>query len=226
MISIGDGGEVRPAQALLRLPFGPPQRVRTDDYVSTGQVSIERVVNGSPQLLSFSFHSVIDSNSDPHDQYEVTLEPIIAKVMAGFDAAVLLLGTSKSGKLDYLFGPGYADHCEVTAERGMLFLSVEDIFRRLSLYNRAPHSSSTDSLTDSKPTTENSRNVVRETATSQVALSAFVIIYEDIFDLLHPDFTLHDPRAQDSFWRMRQSSDGDPVVKNLTVAVRALLLLP
>jgi hypothetical protein len=222
---MGDSRKVLPTQAILRLPFDPQQRVRTDDYATTGQVSVERIVNGSPQLLSFSFHSVVDSHSDPHDQYDLTLKPVIDKVLAGFDAAVLLIGTSKSGKLDYLFGPGYADLCEVTAERGMLFLGVADIFRRLSLDNCPPHSSSTDGSAIRAPTESPRNAVVRETTASQVTLSAFVVIYEDIFDLLHPDFTLHDPRAQDSFWTMRQSAGSDPFVKNLTVAVRALLLL-
>lgn len=218
-------GDVLPTQAILRLPFDPQQRVRTNDYASTGQVSVEKIVNGSPQLLSFSVHSVVDSNSDPDDQYDLTLKPVIAKVLTGFDAAVLLIGTSKSGKLDYIFGPGYADLCEVTAERGMLFLGVADIFRRLSLDNCAPHSSSTDGSTVSEPIEIPRNSVVRETTASQVTLSAFIIVYEDIFDLLHPDFTLHDPRAQDSFWTMRQSAGSDPFVKNLTVAVRVLLPL-
>lgn len=224
---MGDGGEVLPVQAILRLSFSAPQqRVRTDDDVSTGKVTVDRVVNGSPQVQSYAFHDVVDSNSDPHGQYELTLKPVVAKVLNGFDAALLLVGTSKSGKMDYLFGPGYADLCEITAERGILCLCAADIFRRLALSDREIHSEPTDRATISKHTDTSRSAVIRENTAWQVAMSVFVVIYEVIFDVLHPDFAQHDPLADEPFWTMRQSTGSDPYVKNLTVAVRASSHVP
>jgi hypothetical protein len=124
-------------------------------------------------------------------------------IINGHDASIVALGTNNSGKTTLLWGSG-------DAERGIASHFVADLF--LCLRNLQ-----SNSVNKQLP---NESTIVRHHTNFSVKLSLFHIMYEEIFDMLHPHCHSygHDVDLRTEFWQMKQTSkDFPPFITNLTI---------
>ncbi len=200
------------------------------EIVSNAPIAIIPMSCSLTEPKTFSFPLVFPSSASQQEIYQRLGYPLVEEVINGYDVTVMSYGCSGSGKTYTLFGEVKSYD---SPSSGMFPRLVSDIFKRLQEIERSiVQSENEGDLPINTRMTEAKGNSINRHAQEgscnnsfsyRVTMSMYDILYEKIFDLLHPNgLQIYKDYEENNecYWKVKQDTKtSQAYVKNLTEVV-------
>lgn len=144
-----------PVQAVVKVNAAQSGK-KDDAVVSRNSIGISRGSEKAPTPETYEVDFVYNVEAKNADIFDRTVLPLVRRVMQGYHAACIFVGTSSSGKLDSLNGskgdPGLLQlAAEVSARRLLTLLLGQDAGHQLDVPSEAHDRTRTTVCTRSGP---------------------------------------------------------------------------